>query len=233
MLLITFSGLDGCGKSTHVARTCAYLRRRQLRVRRLTTLAYSATGVQTVLRERRRDRARRRNRPPVPPHPLHVRTYPGGRTFDEDRRNRWVRWRRIIAYPLDCLVLRVLISWFRWTGYDAVVCDRYVADKLVALVRMDGLLARLLRRIAPHPDHAFLLDTPPDEARARRCEHELDYYITKCNDYRRLAAMNVGLVVIRGTSIDDVQQHIESVIAAEPNPRHKSANICHTHSRPA
>lgn len=236
MILITFSGIDGCGKSTHVARTCERLRGQGLRVRPLVTLQFSVTGVFLVLRERLRRKniggqAASGTQSVLGSHSVHddkssigarIQTYRGGRTFDQDRRSRMVRLRRMVTYPLDCLALRAVIEFWRLMGTDAVVCDRYVFDKIVCLPRMDGWLARSLRWITPKVDHAFFLDAAPSQAASRKLEHQADYYQTKSLDYRRLAAMTGELQVIDSTSIDAVQRQIddaiESSIAASPAP---------------
>jgi len=226
MILITFSGIDGCGKSTHVARTCDGLRAQGLRVRRLVTLRYSVTGVFLMFRERWRrmgvgekDASGARSTlvpASVPdleyPSRPRIQTYRGGRTFDQDRRSRLVRFRRMLTYPLDCMALRAVIETWRLTGIEAVVCDRYVYDKIVCLPRMDGWLARLLRWIMPKVDYAFILDAAPQHAANRKLEHQADYYQTKARDYRRLAEINGELQIIESTSIESVQRQIDDAI---------------------
>lgn len=220
MLLVTFSGLDGCGKTTHVALTCAHLARRGYHVRELVTLGVSATGLYARLREavqRRWRRSRGVDDAHAPQRPR-IRTYRNGRTFDADRRDVVVRLRRMVCYPLDCLALRAVIWWLGAWGYTAIVCDRYTFDKLVSLPNPDCRLARLMRRLAPRPDHAIFLDAPPEAASRRKLEHEPDYYQTKYNDYRRLVQMRIGLTAIPSTSIPDTQCQIEASLAAADQP---------------
>jgi hypothetical protein len=119
-------------------------------------------------------------------------------------RPRVARWRkrallvaRCLIYPLDCLVLRGSLRVLSWLGYTAVVCDRYVYDKIANLPRPDGPLARLICWIAPAPNSAFVIDVPPQVARQRRDEHPAGYHETKYAAYRRVVAARAELRAIR------------------------------------
>ena len=230
MLLITFSGLDGCGKTTHVALTADFLCGQGYRVRELVTLHVSATGVWARLGEGWRKLARRASPSPPSPRPAtpRIRTYAKGRTFAEDRRHWAVRLRRMIVYPLDCVVLSVTIGWLRLLGYEAIVCDRYTFDKMVGLPNPDCFLSRLMRRLAPQPDRAFFLDASPDAAGQRKPEHHYDYYVTKYAGYRRMVEMDCGLQSIPSTTIEQTQACVEAAIAPVVRQEFACLSACRT-----
>ncbi len=220
MLIITFSGLDGSGKSTHVELTAECLAARGLRVRRLVTLHLAATGIFAWIRESlaARCRAPDTSAPAVRSDPR-VRSYPKNRTFDEDRRHWAVRARRTAVYPFDCVLLAAAMLVFRLRGYQAVVCDRYIHDKMVALPRPACFLSWIMRLVAPRPDHAFFLRVEPAEAERRKPEHHPDYFVTKDAAYQQVVDMNIGLVAVPSTSIDETQACIEAAIAGSFAPQ--------------
>lgn len=213
MILVTFSGLDGCGKSTQVRLACDALNRRGLRVYRLVTLFTSVTGVLTLLREARR-RKRKPNPTTLAATESKVRSYARGRTFDADRRTSAAQLRRWVAYPIDCVALSLWLVVIRLRGYDAVVCDRYIYDKMVNLPKPNCALSRWMCRLTPRPTCAFLLDVSPETASARRDEHTLDYFVTKHAAYRQVLEMGIGLRAIGGDSVEQVARQIELAIPA-------------------
>jgi len=211
MHLITFSGLDGCGKSTHVEATVDYLKRHDLDARSLLTVNISATGVILLIR-RLLQRAGSRaldQKTATAPSGAKIRVYSKGRSFDEDRRRRVVVLKRWLVYPFDALALRSTLAWLSIRGTDAVVCDRWVYDKLVNLPNMSSLLSTLVRWLAPNPDLALFLDVSPEQARARREEHDASYYDTKYACYRTLVEQGCGLEALEITTIEDTQRRIE------------------------
>jgi thymidylate kinase len=204
MMLVSFSGLDGCGKSTQVAALCDVLARRGLRVYRMVPLYASLTGVATLYRQWRRSRRR------APEHSTRAasepRAYAGRRTFTADRLTVASRLRRTVAYPLDCLALTSWIGGVRLCGYDVVVCDRYVFDKFVNLPSPAGWWARFLQCLVPRPDVAFFLDVGPEVASTRRTEHARDYYETKYAAYRAMIEAGFRLEPITQQAAEDVQR---------------------------
>ncbi|HRX86718.1 MAG TPA: hypothetical protein P5572_16965 [Phycisphaerae bacterium] len=233
MLIVTFSGVDGCGKSTQVERTAQYLADQGLRVRKVAALRWSVAGIHARIRDAHRLRRRRKARraqaargadtgaAPAQSEAAAptVHAYAHGRSFDADRRTLAVRIRRHLIYPLDCVMLAVCVTVHWLTGCTALVFDRYTFDKMVGLPNPDCRLSRLLVRIAPRPTHSFFIDTPPEIARARRPEHTADYHPHKSAGYRALAALDMGLTAVPPGSIEDVQQRVRQVLTAGDSRR--------------
>lgn len=157
--LITFSGLDGAGKSTQIE-----LLMERLRQDGQDPLYVWTRGGYTPLFERLKKLARRlprRGLPPAGNNPQRARAF--GKS--------WVRRLWLTLALLDLLwVWGVQLHWRRWRG-RTVVCDRYLWDTLLDLglnfsqERVDRWwLWRLLARVAPRPDVAFLLLVDVDES---------------------------------------------------------------------
>ena len=74
-----------------------------------------------------------------------------------------------------------------------VICDRYVLDALVQLRYAYGTgrgtrpLDALLRAIPPRPQLSYLLDVPPELATARKPEYEVEQNTERAHIYRELA----------------------------------------------
>ena len=216
MLLITFSGLDGSGKSTHVARTADYLSRRGYRVGVLPAARISAGGILVVashILQRLTPRARQVKKQGTSAQPR-CRTYAAGPAVRPGWRQRAVSLTRLIVYPLDCLALFLWIRLLHWRGYTAVVCDRYIYDKMANLPAPNGSLGRLMCRLAPKPRVAFLIDTLPEVARRRREEHDASYYAVKYAGYRQLISTRRELTSIPSTTIEETQEAVERVVDA-------------------
>ncbi len=209
MLLITFSGLDGCGKTTHVARTAAYLKGQGHRVRILESAHVSLGAAWS--RTRRLFWGKKQDR-------CSPQTGPKARSAEPqrdavDRRHSGVlkEW---LIYPIDCLVLSVRIRTFRLRGCTALVCDRYAYDKIVNLRNPICALTRLLLWLAPKPHLAFFLDADPDTARDRRPEHDVTYYRSRYEKYRRLPDVCPAFTPVPSTTVEEVQRRLEQLLDA-------------------
>jgi len=158
-LLITFSGIDGSGKSTQIKLLMDYLQQEGQKPVYLWT-----RGGYTPLFERLKRLLRRVARRIVPP--------PGNNPQRAQAFNKkWVRQLWLGIALLDLLwIYGVQVRYWRWRG-RVVVCDRYLWDTLVDFHLYfyeehveRWWLWRLLVRLTPQPDAAFLLLVPVEEA---------------------------------------------------------------------
>ena len=216
MLIVTFSGLDGCGKSTHVRLTADYLSLRGYKTRELVTWRISVAGLVAGMQERIGGFAGRRQPDTVVSAESPSAVEPGerGLGFDRDRRSWASRSKRLIAYPVDAVILRLWIRWLRIRGYAAVVCDRYCFDQMVNLPNPESRLARLMRWMSPRPHKTFFIDASPATVAQRRVEHSEEYYRIKYEGYRRLTQAQYGLESVLSTTIDDTQRCIQESLDA-------------------
>jgi thymidylate kinase len=198
-LLISFSGVDGSGKSTQIENLCTALHKAGLRTRRLTfwdnvvfAVKYREGFVHAVYKSERGIGA--------PGRPVNRR--------DKNMRGLHLTVARHFLYLLDALSLCLVVLRERRqrTGLEAendvIVFDRYVYDELANLNLHRGfsrIFAKLIHRFVPRPDIAYLLDADPAAAYARKPEYPLDF-MTKCRQsYLDLAALlgNMTLVPVQ------------------------------------
>ncbi len=214
MIIVTFSGLDGCGKSTCVKTTVRYLRERGLHVRELVTLFTSAAGLSTIIREhicKARPKISVSQVTSVTGH--RIRALPGNRTFANDCERPIVYVKRLVTYTIDCLILTSWLTVQKAMGVDAVVCDRYVYDKMVNLPSPIGIYSRFLSRLVPRPQLPIFLDVPPLVCRGRREEHPPDYYETKYDAYKKVV-MQFALLSVVNKDRQETSREIERLVSA-------------------
>jgi thymidylate kinase len=183
-LLISFSGVDGSGKSTQIAHLQSALHAAGLRTRLLTFwddvvvgVRYREAFVHKVYKSERGIGA--------PGKPVQRR--------DKNMRGWHLTLSRHMLYLLDAAHLRHVVARERLkVGVDVVILDRYIYDELANLDLANRATRAFVRRVirfAPQPDLAYLLDADPAAAYARKPEYPVDF-MQKCRQsYHDLAAL--------------------------------------------
>lgn len=193
-VLITFCGLDGCGKSTMIRRTEAYL----------TSLGYPV-----LLTKQPTDFVRRSDI---------FRTY-----MDLENHDAYDYRSLSLLAASDRLQHGKHVILPALTEGKAVVCDRYFYSCLANLRARGYRADRWIYEVAesiPKPDLAFFLDVPVETAvrRVRLRESEKDRYIDMELQYRlrgeyaEIAAANGGLLLSAETSEEETFAGIRAEI---------------------
>jgi thymidylate kinase len=189
-LLISFSGLDGAGKSTQIDNLRERLEAAGLKVKLLTfwdnvvvMTRYREGFVHTVYGSEKGVGA--------PNKPVNRR--------DKNVRSWYLTLARHALYLLDALHLRIVVRDAMKSGNDVVIVDRYVYDELANLPLdrpMTRNFVRSIEKLAPLPDIAYLLDADPEAAHKRKPEYPVDF-MHKCRAaYHRLAALLGTMTII-------------------------------------
>ena len=200
--LISFSGLDGSGKSTQIAAVTALLEGRGYRVRRLAfwddvvvLTRYREGFVHKVFKSEQGIGA--------PDKPVNRR--------DKNMRGWYLTVVRHLLYLLDTVHLRMVVRRQQKTGCDVLIMDRYIYDELANLQFGNGFTrayVRLMARIAPRPDVAFLLDADPVQAQARKPEYPV-VFMRECRVlYHRLAQQLGVMTVIPPLPLAEARQAV-------------------------
>ncbi len=203
--IVTFSGIDGAGKTTQINSLSAYLSQQGFRVAHVVfwddvaLLSKLRAGVSLAVF---RKSSRAANTVSLR-HDKNVRTW-------------YLMLVRAGFYLLDALSLRWVVSKLNRSDHDFIIFDRYLYDELVQIQprhRLARAYIRLLLSVAPEPEFPFILDASPDEAFARKPEYPLDFM----RDYRQafldLHAFIPHLTVVAPSTMDNVQQLIVQRIA--------------------
>jgi thymidylate kinase len=203
-LLVSFSGLDGSGKSTQIESLCSRLRERGLSVQ---TLAFwDDVVVMTRYREGFVHKVYGSEKGiGAPGRPVNRR--------DKNVRAWYLSFARHILYLLDAIHLRFVLRRARRPQTDVIVMDRYIYDELANLPLSNAVTRRFVRAmlaLVPRPDIAYLLDVDPETARARKPEYPVEF-MHKCRQaYLQLAAMLQALTVIPPLPLSAAQCAVES-----------------------
>jgi thymidylate kinase len=181
-VLITFSGLDGAGKTTLIERLRSDLSRQG---RPVTVLHMNDhVGIYAWARAMR-DRLLGRPHVDTPPRTAAAATRLG-------RLRDGVVWNkplRRLLYPLDVLCFAVMRFYIERVRGHILILDRYFYDRLVDVADdRTGKGSALLARITPTPDLAVLLEISPEAAFARKGEYSIAYLQRRHAAYSRVFA---------------------------------------------
>lgn len=201
--LITFSGIDGAGKTTQIEHLSSRLLSQGLHVVRLCFWDHVAVWSEM--------------RAGVGHRTLGTRDSKGkNQQVFSPKNNKHVRkWYLTAArwgfYMLDVARLRRMLGSAPLTNADVVIFDRYIYDQ-IANIYSRSLAARSYSRLllsqTPSPDLAFVVDASPDAAFARKPEYPLEFVRRNRTDFLRLKEMVPQLTIISPGEEDEVRKEI-------------------------
>ena len=202
-LLVSFSGIDGAGKSTHISYLRDFLTAAGCPVEQFAfwddVVVFSRFREGVTLKVFKSEKGIG-----VPGKPV--------RRRDKNVRSWYLSLARGALYLLDALHLRRVVARARRSGATVVIFDRYIYDELANLPLRNRLARGFLRcvsTLAPRPDLAYVIDANPEEACARKPEYPLEFS-RRCRDtYLRLAEM-MGMVVVSPLPLVQAQREMLS-----------------------
>ncbi len=206
-ILVSFSGLDGAGKSTQIENLQQFALSRGLHTRRLTF--WDDVVVLTRYREGFVHKFYGSEKGVgAPGLPVHRR--------DKNVRKWYLSIIRHGLYLLDALNLVRVVSAARRSGADLIIMDRYIYDELANLPLARVLtraFIRLVSAFVPQPDVAYLLDADPEAARNRKPEYPLEFLHTCRRAYFDLADLLGNMTIIPPLPLPEAKREVETALA--------------------
>jgi thymidylate kinase len=195
-LLITFSGIDGSGKSTNIATLTSWLTGAGLQVRAVTF--WNNVVVLPRLREKlTRKLFRGKTGVGAPERPVQRR--------DKNVHPWYASLGRCVFFLLDAIHMRWLAKQMLSSEADVVIFDRYLYDQLAILPIQRNAVrvyARLLCKLVPRPDIAYLLDAEPEAAFIRKPEYPLEFLKRYRRSYLLLRGLVGGITLIHALPLE-------------------------------
>ena len=201
-LLVTFSGIDGSGKSTNIATLASWLTSGGLRVRVATFWD------DVVVLPRLRENLTRRL--------FHGETGVGSPEKPVQRRDKNLRpWYVTLARcgfsVLDAIHLRWLVKEMLSSEADVVIFDRYFYDQIAVLPieqKAVRIYARLLFKLVPRPDIAYLLDADPEAACIRKPEYPFEFLMQYRHSYLLVRKLIGGITLINALPLEETGHRV-------------------------
>lgn len=205
-LLISFSGIDGAGKSTQIDNLRNHLEQSGRTVQIITFWDDVATLKQ--FREGVGHKVFKGDKGVGSPEaPIHRR--------DKNVQSPLVNLSRLALYFGDALSLRGTVRRVTQSNADVVIFDRYLFDELANLKLSSAAIRTYIRsvmRLVPRPDVSFILDADPDAAFARKPEYPLDFLHTNRRAYLTLAEMIGKITIIPPLPIEQAKQAVVAAV---------------------
>ncbi|HEY1938054.1 MAG TPA: thymidylate kinase [Candidatus Angelobacter sp.] len=198
-LLISFSGVDGSGKSTQIESLRSALHAAGLKTTLLAFWDNVVVGVK--YREGFVHKVYKSERGiGAPGKPVNRR--------DKNVRGWHLTLARHFLYLLDAMHLRSVVARAKKSGADVVILDRYIYDELSNLNLSNPLsraFVKFVHGFVPRPDVAYLLDADPVAAYARKPEYPVEF-MKKCRRvYFELASLLGTMTVIPALALPEAK----------------------------
>ena len=201
-MIITFSGLDGTGKTTYAEMVADHMRgggKKCIRFHAIkSSLSYFFTHkIVGVVSKKAKQTAES-----------------GLRDKGGSFTNGMLAFVKKAFFLADILLFNICYGRLKGKEGDILVADRYFYDELVQ-ARYLGIAGRLFSRIYENliikPDVAFFVELPPEKAYGRKNEYDIEYFKAKSPIYED-TCKGGGFSIIPDVSLSEAERLIKEEI---------------------
>ncbi len=203
MTLVSFSGIDGAGKSTQISQLRTWLTESGLSHQVVTF--WDDVVVFCRLRESMSHRAFKGDQGVGSPDKPLVRR-------DKNVTSLPVTASRFFFYLADALSLAWKVFRLKKSQYDVLIFDRYIYDELANLPLQSSFVRAFVRMVlsfVPKPDVAFVIDADPVAAIARKPEYPLDFLYRNRQAYLEMSRIARNISVIEPGTVEAMHANVQ------------------------
>lgn len=201
-IFVSFSGIDGAGKSTQIDALRSQLSEAGLRVR-LITFWDDVARLKGIRESTGHKVFKGEKGVGTPDAPVNRR--------DKNVQSWYMTGVRFFLYFVDAVSLRLVVRRALRSDAEFIICDRYAYDELANLKLRNPVARayiRLILMLVPKPDISYLLDADPVQARTRKPEYPVDFLHQNRAAYLALSKI-AGMTVIAPMSIQDAKRQVQ------------------------
>lgn len=224
---VSFSGIDGAGKSTQIEALRARMNEAGVRISLITfwndiarlTSVREATGHTLFKGDKGVG---------TPAKPVSRR--------DKNVQSWYMTAIRFGLYLADAISLRLVLAKALKADTDLVIFDRYLYDELANLPLQNRLArsyVRLLLLLVRQPDITFILDADPVQACARKPEYPLDFLHKSRASYLALSELAGGMTIIAPQPVQEVEQQVLREVLTKLSPQGLQQEPAFAHTAPS
>jgi thymidylate kinase len=204
--LVSFSGIDGAGKSTQIE--ALRTRLNDVGARVLLVTFWNDVARLTWIRETTSHTLFKGDKGVgTPARPVSRR--------DKNVQSWFMTALRFGLYFVDAISLRFAVKKAVRADVDVVIFDRYLYDELANLSLRNKIVrtyARLALFLVPQPHISFLVDADPVQARARKPEYPLDFLRSSRESYLALSNLVGGMTILGPQPVQAIERQVLQVV---------------------
>jgi len=132
---------------------------------------------------------------------------------------------RLFFYLFDALSLTFKHAKAKGSTADVVIFDRYIYDEFANLPlqkRFVRLYVRMMMKLVPKPDVAYIIDADPVQARIRKPEYPYEFLQRNRASYLELNKIDAVMTIITPSSIVEAHSKVVAALLNKlPDQQHK------------